>query len=239
MTIKAKLQRDIQKISLIIRDDFEKVIPIYSVKQKLNETIIGYKAKMADIEENRFSLELELERKKAILTKLKNLEPADSYKIPGSIILHFDNVSENSEYLPLAYQVQAADANIINIEETIKANQEKYDYYKDLLSLNESLFDEIKSKASLYYTIQEFHSFLTNTIADYKDKKLTDYLNAYIKKIENEISAYPPVMEKPRIFLIPKDNVRKIGIVFALLLMITTFGAFLLEGIQKSRVSAS
>lgn len=66
-----------------------------------------FRAKMADIEENRFSLEPELERRKAILAKLKSLEPEDSGKMPGGIVLQFDNAGRNSECLPLAYQMEA------------------------------------------------------------------------------------------------------------------------------------
>jgi hypothetical protein len=239
MTIVGRPQKDMQRISLVVRDNFEKVIPIYSVKKELSSAIAKFKAEMADIEENKFSLELELEKKKAILIKLKDLEPVDSNKIPGNIILQFDNISENSEYLPLAYQVQITDANIINIEETIKANQEKYDYYKNLISLNERLFDKVKNKTSSYYTIQEFHSFLISIVNDYEGKELVDYLNAYIKKIENATSANIPVVEKPRAYPIPKDAVKKTGIVFVALLMITIFGALLIENIKKSQAPAS
>jgi hypothetical protein len=239
MTIVGKPKKDMQRISSIVRDNFEKVLPIYNVKQKLNSAIVEFKARMADIEENRFSLELELGRKKAILAKLKNLKPADSNRIPSGIVLQFDNVAENSEYLPLAYQIQATDANIIDLEESIRANQKKYDYYKGLLSLNERLFGHVRNKISSYYTIQEFHAFLTNIVSDCEDKELIDYLNAYIKKIENAISTNIAVVEEPRICLIPKGTINKTVIVFVMLLMITTLGAFLLEGIPKSQAQAS
>lgn len=239
MTIVGRPKKDMQRISLVVRDNFEKVIPIYSVKKELISAIAKFKAEMADIEENKFSLELELQKKKAILAKLKDLEPADSNKIPGNIILQFDNISENSEYLPLAYQVQITDANIINIEETIKANQEKYNYYKSLISLNERLFDEVKNKTSSYYTIQEFHSFLTGIVNDYEDKKLVDCLNAYIKKIENVTSTNIPVVEEPSVHLVPKDIVKKIVVLFVALLLIMTLVAFLLEAVQQRQAPTS
>jgi len=74
---------------------------------------------------------------------------------------------------------------------------------------------------------------------DYKDKELLDYLNASIKRIENIISANVPVIERPGVYAIPKGIVKKVAIVFVVLLTITTFGALLLEGIQKSQVQAS
>jgi len=239
LTIIGSSEQDMQRISSIVRDDFEKLIPIYAVREDLRSTIAGFKAKMADIKENSFSLELELERKRAILKKMKNLQPPDPNKISSGIILQIDNISQNSEYLPLAYQVQAIDANIINIEETIKVNQEKYNYYNNLISLTEKSFDEIKNKISSYYTVQEFHSFLANMMGDYTEKELADYLNAYTKRIENMISINTPVIEKPSVYLVPKGAAKKSTVSFAVLLMITSFIAFLLEAVQQKQAPAS
>jgi len=239
MTVTGRPRIDMEKISSIIRDDFEKVLPIYDTKQELNTTIIDLKTEMADIEENKFRLELKLKSKKAISEKLKKMEPADSNKIPSGIVLQFNRVEQSSEYLPLAYQIQAADANIIDLEETIRAKQEKYDYYEDLLSLNEKLFVQVQDKTSSYYTIQEFLSSLTDIVDNYEDKELIDYLNAYIKKIENVISTNTPIVENPRISSIDKSAYKKSAVVFAVLLMITTLTAFLLEGIQKRLVQTS
>ena len=239
LTIIGSPGQDMQKISSIVRDDFEKVIPIYAVREDLSSTIAGLKTEMADIKENSFSLEIELERKRAILKKMKNLPPPDPNKIPGGIILQIDNISQNSEYLPLAYQIQAIDANIINIEETIKVTQGKYNYYNNLISLNEKLLDEIKNETSSYYTIQEFHSFLTNMMGDYTEKELADYLNAYTKRIENVISINTPVIEKPSVSPIPKGAAKKSAVSFAVLLMITTLIAFLSEAVQQKQTPAS
>ena len=239
MTVVGRPLEDMQRISSIIRDNFENVIPIYSVKQELSNAIVELKTEMADIEENRYSLDLDLEKKRAISAKLKNLTPAEPNKIPGGIILHFDNIGENSEYLPLSSQIQATESKIISLEETIKANQEKYNYYTDLLSLNESLFDELKSKTSSYYDIREFYSFLTTILGKYEGKELMHYLKAYIKRLENAIFVNTPIVEKPRICPIPKGTVKKSAIVFLALLMAMTFAAFLLEAVKKSPGRAS
>ena len=238
MTIIGRPRKDIEKISSIVRDNFEKILPMYSVHEGLNITIINFKTKMADIEKGRFLLELDLKKKKAILEKLKKLEPADSNNIPGGIILQFNNVGQSSEYLPLAYQIQANISNIIDCEETIRANLDEYDYYKNLISFNEKLLDEVKNKTSSYYTIQEFHSFLTNIMGDYTEKELTDYLNAYTKRIENMISINTPVIEKPSVYLIPKGAARKSAVSFVVLLMITTLIAFLLEAVRQKQAPA-
>jgi len=239
LTIIGNSEQDLQKISSIVRDNFEKIIPTYTVRNELSNVIAGFNARMADIKGNNFSMELELERKRAILKKMKTLQPTDPNKIPGSIILQIDNISQNSEYLPLAYQIQAIDVNIITIEETINTNRKKYNYYKNLISLNEKLFDEVKNKTSLYYTIQEFHSFLVNMMDDYTENELADYLYAYTKKIENMISINTPVIKKPSTSSISKSIVKKSAVLLASLLIITSFIAFLLEAIQRRQAPAS
>lgn len=233
LTIKSNPFENIPKISSIIRDNFEKTIPMYSAKQELNYTIISLKTEMADIEKNRFNLELELKTKKSILTKLKNLKPADITDIADDIILQFDNVSQNSEYLPLAYQIQSTDANIINLEETIQSNQEKYNYYNGLLSLNEKIYSNITKKDVPFYTIHQFHSFLESILENNSNKEQIDYLNAYTKRIENLISTNTPIIEQPKIYPVPKGLIKKCSIVFAASLIISTVLAFLFEVLHK------
>lgn len=235
VTITGKQAQDVRKISSVVRDNLENVVPMYSVEQRLAGNGAELRAAMADIEENRFNLELELESKKAISARLKALASAETGADLNGLVLHFENVHENSEYLPLPYQAQAADANIINVEQTIRSSQEKYDYYGAVLSLNERLLDEVRNKMSSYYTIGEFHSFLARTMGDYEGSDVKNYLAAYIRKIENAMSANTPLVETPGINEVPKGGLRKAGIVFIALLMITTFGAFLLEVAQKSQ----
>ena len=139
----------------------------------------------------------------------------------------------------MAYQIQAIDANIITIEETIIANQKKYNYYKNLTNLNGKLLDEVKSKTSSYYTIQEFQSFLARMIDEYAEKDLAGYLYAYTKRIENMIMINTPVTDKPSIHPIPKDTVKKSMVSFVVLLIIASFIAFLSEAIQQKQASTS
>ncbi len=235
VTMIGRRAEDMQRISSIVGDNMEKVIPMYFVKEHLSDIVAALKTEMADIEENKFNLELELERKKAISARLKTLASTDPGMAPTGLVLHFENVRENSEYLPLPYQVQAADANIVNIEQTIRTDQEKYNYYGGLLSLNERLLEEVRNKMSSYYTIEEFHAFLAQIMGDYESSELKDCLSAYVKRIENIMSASTPIVEKPRISSVPKGSLKKTGIVFVALLMMTTFGAFLLEAAPKSR----
>ena len=238
LTITGKPKNDILKISLVIRDNLENVIPVYFAGEQLNTGIQQCRAKMADIEENRFNLRLALKTNKAILIKLKNIKADALDKAEGRITLQFD-VGSRTEYLPVEYQIQATESKIIQFEEQIVANEKKYSYCDDLLALNEELFAKLNSKAPSYYTIQQFHAFLTDLAGSYKSEELEDYLSSYIKRIENRISASLPVTEEPRLSAISKGTAKKSAIVFAIALMISVFAAFLSEALQGSQVRAS
>ena len=238
LTIVGRPKNDIPKVALVIRDDFENVIPVYLVQEQLNTAIRGYRTKMADIEENRFNLELALKTNKSVLEKLKNIKSDTLNESTNNVTLQFD-VGSRSEYLPLGYQVRAAEARIIEIEETVRANEGKYEHNKDLLALNEKLFAELKDITSSYYTIQQFHSFLTDLVDSYKSEESRDYLSSYIKKIENRISVSAPVTEKPKVYAVPRGTVKKIAIVFVISLMISIFAAFLSEGMRKNKLEAA
>ncbi len=238
MTIISRSRNDLSKISLVIRDNLENVIPLYMVEEQLNSAARRLRAEISYIKENNFELELALKTNKMILDKLKKIKISSSDNKKGNIALQFD-ISGKTEYLPVQYQVQAVESKTIQLEEEITATKEKNNYYKELLALNEKLFAELKKKASSYYTIQQFHSFLSDLVDTYPNNNLKNYLASYIKRIENRMSASAPVSENPKISSIAKGTAKKSTIVFAIALMISVFAAFLLEGIQKSRAQIS
>ncbi len=239
MRVWAKSGENIREIASVCRKNFERIIPLYSEREELNNKIMNLKEKMAAIEEARYTLNLELERKKSTLEKLKNSGSEGLDKLPSDIVLQFNNVGGNSAYLPLPYQIQAAETQIINLEEQIRANKEMYAYYADLLSLNEKFFSYMKKVMPSYCTLEQFHSFLSNTLEEYKDQELLDYLKAYIKRIENKIANVMPLVEKPKVYPVAKGTVKKSAAVFAIALMISVFTSFLLEGLKKSQGQAS
>ena len=238
MTIVARAKEELPKIVSVIRNNIEDVIPVYSVKRGAIDAIRGYRAKMADIEENKFDLELTLKTNKSTLAKLKDVKPGISGQNEPYVTLQFD-VGGRNEYLPLGYQIQAVETRIIELEENIRAAEEKYGYYEGVLALNKKLLSELNNKTSSPYTIQQVHLFLTDSVDGYEDEKIKDHLNSYIKRIENRMSASSPVTEKPKVCAVSRGTAKKSAIVFAISLMISLFVAFLLEGLQKSRTQMS
>ena len=237
MQVATPSKEHLREIALICRNNFEQVLPLYSVRRELNRKIVNLKENLADIEETRYTLSLELERKKATLEKLRHSGSEDSAALPGEITVQFNNIGENVAFLPLAYQVQAAETQIINLQETIRANKEEYDYYTDLLNLNGTLLSHVEKAISSDDTLGQFRVFLADTLSAYTEEAqqpLRDYLNAYIKRLENTTANIIPLVEQPRVYASPKDIVKKSGLAFATALMLSVFAAFLLEGLKKN-----
>ncbi len=233
MTITGRPKNNISKISSVIRDNFENIMPVYMVQNQLSSSARACRGKMASIEENKFNQELVLKTSKAVLAKLKSIKTKTSDTRQTNIALQFD-ISGKTEYLPVEYQIQATESKTVQLEEQIAANEETYNHYKDLLALNKKLLAELKGKMSSQYTIQQFRLFLIDLIGGYEKEELKDYLNSYIKKIENRISASAPIMQKPRVYTLARGTLKKTAITFVMLLTTVTFVAFLLESAQKS-----
>jgi hypothetical protein len=235
VTITGKPKDKLFKIASVFRDNIEEVVPVYCIQREVANTINGYRAKMGDIERSKFNIELNLKRNKAIFAKLKEMEVEVSAKSEDNVTLQFD-VGGRSEYLPLGCQIRAAEAKIIELEESIRGNTEKYNYYKNLLVLNKKMFAELKKNVSSYYSMQQYHLFLTKLIDDYESEELKDYLASYIKGIENRISTSVPISESPTISPVAKGTAKKSAVVFSIFLMISVFAVFLLEGLKQNEL---
>ena len=238
VTITNKSKDDIHKLSSVIRDNIENVLPLYITREQLSAYVKEYNNNLADIERNRFGLELSLNNVNEILAGFKKINAGVPGEKLDNIVLQF-NVGEQSQYLPLSYQIQAAESRRIGLEGTIKANEENYTYYKDLLDLNNRIFAELNNRLSSEYTMEQFKSFLTGLADSYEKPQLKDFLNYYIRRVEDRILASKPITEKPRIYPIAKGTAKKSGVVFVIALMLSVFAAFLLEGLEKNRARVS
>jgi hypothetical protein len=237
VTISGRPKGDMYEISSVVRDDIENVIPLYIFQKQLSTCIIKYNDSLANIEKNRFNLELTLKQINKVLVSLKEVSIGIPANKQDNIVLQF-NVGEQSQYLPLDYQIQAAESKKIELEENIKTNEDHYKYYKDLLDLNNKIFAELDSKLTSEYSGKQFKAFLNGLAASCEKPEMKDYLSSYIRNMDNEILTYKPVTEKPRIYPIAKGIVKKSGIVFVISFIISVFAAFLLEGSKKRRTQA-
>ena len=239
LTIIGNPREDIYKISSVIRDNIENVVSLYIVQGQLLTCMMKCNNLLADIENNRFGLGLSLKETNEVLAGLKEVSIRAPISRQDNIVLQF-NVGEQSQYLPLDYQIQATESKKVELEGNIRTNQEKYKNYKDLQDLNNRILAELNNKLSSdNYTIEQFKAFLNGLVAGCEEGEMKDFLNSYIRRIDNKIIANKPITEKPEIYPIAKGTVKKSGIVFAVSLMIAVFAAFLSEGLAKNRARLS
>lgn len=235
LTITANSKEDIHEISSVIIDNLETVTPVYLVAELLNRSAREFKARMAGIEKNKFSLQLALRMTNSALAKLKEMDTEALNIVRSDVMLQFD-VGGKSEYLPVRYQIQAAESKAIELEETLTDNENRYEYYQDLVDLNEKFLAEVQSEALSGCTMQQFHSYLLDSAKELEKEELKDYVSSYTKDIENRIAVGKAVIENPSIYALPKGTAKKSGMVFVTALMLSVFAAFLLEGFKQNKM---
>ncbi len=236
MTITGKHLDDFGKTTSLIRNNFEEVTPLYMIQEKLSAERRGYNSEMANIESSKFGLELDLNNDTAILARLKKIDVPSVSEKDEKTVLQFD-IGGQIEYLPLSYQIHAAESKLVELQAEITTNKANYKYLEDLSVLNEQIISELNAKLSSGQncTIHHFKTFLMQLIGRVEKQELRDYLASYIKKVENRISISVPVSENPKIDLISRSIVKKSAIVFVVALMLSVFASFLSEGLKKNQ----
>ncbi len=237
MTITGKPKEELAKTALVIRSNFEEVMPLYLIQEQLSTDIRRYNSELANIESSKFGLELSLKNNTEMLAGLKKIDITALDKKVGDVILQFD-VGGRSQYLPLSYQIQAVESKIVELQGKISGDAAMHKYSKDLLGLSARMIAELNDKLSSEqsYSIELFKSFLADLIGETEKQELKDYLASYIRKTENRISVSTPVSENPKIYSIAKGTVKKSGIVFVIALMLSVFAAFLLESLKQNKM---
>jgi len=142
--------------------------------------------------------------------------------------------------LPLPYQIQATQTQIITLEEDIRTRKELYDYYAGLLTCDETLLNHLDSMLRSPSTLGQFHAFLTDTLASSNQDAphVQDHLRAYIKRIENTMTTAIPLMDSPMVYALEKGVLKKTALVLVVAFILSLFGAFLREGLQQRKLSA-
>lgn len=233
--ITGRSRPDVQAFADIVTGNFEQVLPMYTVRKDLKESIRRFKTMAADIEDNRFTLTIELQQEQSRLEKLKALDGPASDIGQDRVVLQFNDVLGSSEFLPLSYQIRAVQAKIIDLQETINTNKDRYNFCVSLLRLNDKLLAEVEGNILTHYTVQQFLDFLGRQLLANKEEMLSDYLKSYIRKTENLVPAGTRAGENPVIYPAPKYAIRRGGLALIMSLMLTTFVAVLLEYRHEGR----
>ncbi len=229
MDIGGDSREDVAAVSAVVTANLENVLPVYEIRNALKESIQEFKILAAEIEDNRFALSLDLQKEKEKLEKLIRLGDTPPAGAEGNIVLQFTDVREAREFLPLPYQVRAVQSKIIDLEEELSSDQEKYGYYLKILDLNDKLLKVVEPSILTYYTVGQFLEFLGGQLLDCQDDALADYLKSYIRKTQNLILVNTRAGEKPVVYPVPARVMGRSALAFVILLMATAFVAVVLE----------
>lgn len=232
--ITGRSPKDVESIIAVVTDNFEHVLPVYAIRNDLKDLVRRYKTMAADIEDNRFNLDMELQREQARLEKLKALEAPASGSGQATteqdqLVLQFTDVRNTREYLPLPYQVRAVASKIIDLQETIRGNEDKYAYCIGVLELTEKLLSRVEQSILTYYTTQQFLSFAGEQLPACTDKAQSDYLKSYMRRTENLVFASARAGVSPVIYPVSKHLAGTGVVVFIASLMVAIFAAVVLE----------
>ncbi|MBN1361930.1 MAG: hypothetical protein JW993_15140 [Sedimentisphaerales bacterium] len=215
-------------VSAAVTANVENMLPIYEVRNALKGAIQEYKVLAAEIEDNRFALSVELQEEKKKLEKLMGLAETPTAS-EGNVVLEFTDIQESREFLPLPYQVRAIQSKIINLEETLDSDQQKYTYYLKIIDLNDRLLGVIEASILTPYTVAQFLDYLGGQLRECKDEALADYLKSYIRKTQNLILVNTRAGEKPVVYPVPKRIASRATLAFFVGLMVSAFTAVALE----------
>jgi hypothetical protein len=210
-------------------NNVESILPLYDARNELKESIQRYQTLAAQIEDNRFALTLDIQAEQGKLQKLKGVEGAVTQTAQDNIVLQFTDVKNSSEFLPLPNQVLAIQSRIIDLQETLASDNEKYGFYLKVLDLNSRLLKRIEESLLTDYTVQQFLAFLSEQLLACEENSVADYLKSYIRKTENLVLVNTRAGEKPVVYPVPKGTARNSILAFVLFLMIALFAAVLSE----------
>jgi hypothetical protein len=213
----------------IVTNNLENVLPLYEVRNGLKESIHKYKRLAAEIEDERFTLTVDLQKEQAKLLKLKSVEGVAAQPGQDNIVLQFNDIKSSSEFLPLSYQVLAVHSRIIDLEESVAGNAEKYAYYLKVLDVTGRLLSRIEGSLLTDYTVGQFLQSLQEQLKTSQDAAVTDYLQSYIRRTENLVQMSTRAGEKPAVYLVSRRIARNSILTFVVFLMIALLTAVLLE----------
>jgi len=236
--ITGRSRKDVETMAAVVTDNFEHVLPVYAIRNDLKEAVRRFKVTTADIEDNRFNLNLELEREQGRFEKLRALEGpvSGSGDLGGRgetdqdrLVLQFTDVRSTREFLPLSYQVRAVQSKIIDLQETIQGNEDKYNYCIGVLELTNKLLSQVEQSILTQYTVQQFLGFVGEQLLACKEKPQADYLKSYLRRTENLVLVSTRAGENPVIYPVPRHVAGISVLVFIASLMAATLAAVVLE----------
>ncbi len=236
--VTGRSRTDVETVAGVVTGNFERVLPMYAIRSDLKELMHEMKETAAEIEDGRFTLGMDLQREQARLEKLKALEgsASGSGDRPDRVatgrdnaVLHFTDVNSCRDFLPLRYQIEAAQFKIIDLQETIRGNEDKCAYCVGVLDLAGRLLNQAEQGIRTNYTVQQFLGFVGEQQLACKDKAQADFLKSYMRKTENLALVGTRAGESPMVYPVARHVVEMSLLVFVVAMLVMIFAAVVLE----------
>jgi hypothetical protein len=260
-------EEEVAGVAAVVTGNFENVLPLYDVRNHLQESLQKLRDEAAKIEGDRFTLSLDLQKEKAKLEKFQALQDAPGEAASGNFTLQLNvetapplfpvvrvatpkgtdlqellgRGAEKADvygFLPLSYQIRAAQVKIIDVQETLTNDTEKYNFYLQVLDLDARLLAKLEESLLTYYTAQQYLGFLGEQLLACKDQAVADHLKSYLRQTENLVQVNTRAGEKPVVYPVPKGVVRNSALTFILFVMVAMFGSVVLEHQHERRRKA-
>jgi hypothetical protein len=231
--ISGSSRQEVEAVSAVVADDVENAVPLYSARASLNDAVRQASTQMAEIEETRFTTSLDLERERARLTQLQATDDPSTRNgatVPqDGLTLQVNADPNNRDLLPWSYQMRSARAKIIDLEQSLKTNEAKYEYYLKVIELDNQLARIIDEKLPTFYTLQQYIDLLKGRLDQSKDRAVVDCLRSYASRAQNMSLRNARVGEKPVVYAVAGYTTQSVAVAFIVLWMVTSFIAVALE----------
>jgi hypothetical protein len=221
--------QEVAGISGVVTGNIEDILPLYDIRNSLKDSIQEFKRRAAEIEDNRFTLTTDLEKEKAKLEKLQNLGGVPVEGADEGLLLQFTDVAKSREFLPLSYQIRAVQSRMIDLQETLASDTEKYKYYLEVLSLHDKLLAKVEESLLTDFTVAQFLGFMGEQLLACQNNAVADYLKSYMRKTENLAQVNTRAGERPMVYPVAKHVLYHSVLAFVVSLMLASFVAVALE----------
>ena len=231
--IKGAPQEEMVELIQIMRQNFEKEMPMYEVHDHLSGEIYNLNLDLAAIEKNRHQLKLTLERDQETLARMKKIiASSGSRNSSYDINITFENINEEDRFLPLGLQVQAYESEVARVIEKMADAERRYDLQMRWRTIANQIYSEVGDNLGKPYGIDDYLEYLNQKMNSLESPEEGDLLKAHIIAITNLGLTRRPLTRDPGVQPLARGTVFKTAVAFAFMLMVMVLFVTFLEYIR-------
>lgn len=219
----------------VIRRYFEQFVQLYSFRESLLRQEINWRSQITLLEEEIVGMELQIEIQKALFERFSGMSvignEANVFHEREWIEGQFD-LGQKTEFLPISYQIRAAQIRIAQLEEEREGKKVLRSRYDHMLSVIDFLLTELCAISS-DNTLDRLHDRLVEILNAEKDETTEQFLSSFRRNVENRITSFQLAVPGP-VSLIALDRLRIGFLTLIGALVLSVVVVLLWEGIRSS-----